>query len=277
MKKIAIIGLGLIGGSIGLSLKKNRLCEKIIGFGRNKERLEKAKRLGAIDEIGKDYKELAKVDVIFLATPVLSIIEIGKEVSKFIKGAIVSDAGSTKAEIVKNLSPLIPKFVGCHPMAGSHKSGIKFASCELFLNANVVLTPNSRTDKKAKDVISSLWKEMGANVIEMSPELHDELVALSSHIPHIASNILVELLGKRKKAKWVISSGFRDMARLSLSDPLLWSHIFITNKENITKGLDEISKIIVKWKAIMNNEEKLIAKLKEIGNLAREVNYGKDR
>ncbi|MEW6680815.1 MAG: prephenate dehydrogenase/arogenate dehydrogenase family protein, partial [bacterium] len=199
------------------------------------------------------------------------IIEIGKEVSKFIKGAIVSDAGSTKAEIVKNLSPLIPKFVGCHPMAGSHKSGIKFASCELFLNANVVLTPNSRTDKKAKDVISSLWKGMGANVIEMNPELHDELVALSSHIPHIVSNILVELVLKRKGVLSLISSGFRDMARLSLSEPLLWNDIFLTNKENIIKGLDKMKEIIVKWKKLLNNKERLLLylKLKEINDRAK--------
>ncbi|MEW6482792.1 MAG: prephenate dehydrogenase/arogenate dehydrogenase family protein [bacterium] len=275
------MGLGLIGGSIGLSLKKNKLCSSIIGFGRNRERLEEAKKLGAIDEIGKDYKELAKVEVIFLATPVLSIIEIGKEVSKFIKEAIVSDAGSTKAEIVKNLSPLIPKFVGCHPMAGSHKSGIKFASGELFLNANVVLTPNSRTDKKAKEVISSLWKGMGANVIEMNPELHDELVALSSHIPHIVSNILVELVLKRKEALSLISSGFRDMARLSLSEPLLWNDIFLTNQENIIKGLDKMKEIIVKWKKLLNNKERLLLylKLKEINDRAkglREERNGKN-
>ncbi|MEW6102730.1 MAG: prephenate dehydrogenase/arogenate dehydrogenase family protein [bacterium] len=268
---VGIIGLGLIGGSIGLSLKKNRLVDKIIGFGRNKERLEEAKKLGVIDKIGEDFADLAEVDIVFLATPVLKIIEIGKEVSKFIKEAIVSDAGSTKTLIVKELSPLIPRFVGAHPMAGSHKSGIKFASDSLFSNACVVLTPNNRTEKEAKGVISSLWKGMGAKVVEMSPELHDELVALSSHIPHITSNILIELISGRKEAQSLISSGFKDMTRLSLSDPHLWNDIFLTNKENIIKGLDKMIEVITKWKGLINNNQGLLENLEKINKITKEV------
>jgi len=207
----------------------------------------------------------------------LSIIEIGKGLSKFTKNTIVSDTGSTKKAIVNELSPLIPKFVGAHPMAGSHKKGIKFASEELFKNCILVLTPTENTDKKSKEIIKRLWKKMGANVIEIDPEIHDSLVSLSSHIPHIASNILVELIGSKKEAFPLISSGFRDMTRLSLGDPYLWKDIFLTNKENIIKGLDEIGKIIVKWKCLMNNEEMLIEKLKEINKIAMEVNYGENR
>lgn len=269
--KVGIIGLGLIGGSIGLSLKKNRLCSSIIGFGRNKEKLLSAKEKGAIDEIGENLKGIAGADVIFLASPVLSIIEIGKEISKFVNNAIVSDVGSTKETIVKELSSLIPRFVGCHPMAGSHKVGIENALDSLFLNSTIILTPNEHTQREALDVISSLWKKMGADVIEMPPSLHDELVSLSSHIPHIASNILVELILERKEATRLISSGFRDMARLSLSDPILWRDIFLTNKENIIKGLDRMKENIVRWKEIINNKERLENELKQINNIAKNI------
>lgn len=268
--KVAIIGVGLIGGSIGLSLKKNRLCSSIIGFGRNKERLVFAKKRGAIDEIGEDLKGLASVDVVFIASPVLSIIEIGKEISKFIGNAIVSDVGSTKEVIVKELSCLIPRFVGGHPMAGSHKVGIENASDSLFLNSTIILTPNEYTQREALDAISSLWKKMGGDVIEMPSNLHDELVALSSHIPHIASNILVELILERREASRLISSGFRDMARLSLSDPILWRDIFLTNKENIIKGLDKMKENIVRWKEIIHNKEMLENELKQINQYGKE-------
>ncbi len=269
--KIGIIGLGLIGGSIGLSLKKNRLCDLRVGFGRNKERLEEAKKIGAIDEIGENLEQIRDLDIVFLALPVLSIIEIGKEISGFTKDAIICDVGSTKKAIMQELSPLIPRFVGCHPMAGSHNSGIKYATDSLFFNATVVITPNSNTKKEAKEVISSLWKKMNALLIEMNPEMHDEFVALSSHIPHITSNILVELISERLGAHPLISSGFRDMTRLALSDPLLWRDIFITNKENIINGLDKMIEIIVKWKGSMNDEERLANKLKEINNLAKNI------
>lgn len=278
---IAIIGVGLIGGSIGLSLKKNKLCSSIIGFGRDKKRLKEAKDLGIIDKIGENFNELKRKDVIFLCCPVLSIIEIGKEISPFIKGSIVSDVGSTKGLIVKELSPLIKRFVGAHPMAGSHKSGIKNASDRLFVNSTIVLTPNEHTEKDALNVISSLWKGMGADVIEMDPDYHDKLVALSSHIPHIASNVLIELILKKKDALPLISSGFRDMTRLSLSSPLIWYDIFQTNKKHIIKGLDIMEKHIIKWKMLMDDKKRLINKLKQINRKAKyirkEVDYGEDR
>ncbi|HAW50080.1 TPA: hypothetical protein DCX16_03925 [bacterium] len=270
--RIGIIGIGLIGASLGLSLKKRNLCGKITGFGRNKETLQKAKEIGAVDQTTDSLEEIANNDIIFLAVPVLSIVEVGKNLARYVENAIVADVGSTKKIIVDELSLAIPKFIGCHPMAGSHKKGPEFAKDGLFKDAVVVITPIEKTDIPSKNTIKNLWEKLDAKIIEISPDEHDRLVSLSSHIPHIVSNILVELVGKN----CLISSGFHSMARLALSDPLLWRDIFITNRENIIIGLEKMEKNIVKWKDIMNDEKALMNHLDEINRLAKEVFYGED-
>ncbi|MBU2462181.1 prephenate dehydrogenase/arogenate dehydrogenase family protein [bacterium] len=268
--KIAIVGVGLIGGSIGLAIKSKRLASKVIGIGRRPESLKKALELGCIDEAFDDLKRAEDADFIFLATPPLAIIEIGKKLSEFAKDSIVTDAGSTKEEIVRELTPIFPYFVGAHPMAGSHKTGPEFASSSLFLGSQVVITPINETDRWAKEAVANLWRKMGARIIEMPPSEHDRLVALSSHIPHILSFILVNLI-KKEGAESLISTGFNDMARLSLSNPVLWNEIGMTNKSNILAGLSELRCLIEEWQDAFKDEGKFLEKLQQTQSYAKDL------
>ena len=244
--KVAIVGVGLIGGSLGLAIKAKGLANKVIGIGRSKESLRKAEELGCVDETTDDIRRAKDADLIFLAIPPLAIIDIGKKLSRFAKESIITDVGSTKERIVLELSPVLPKFIGSHPMAGSHRQGSESASASLFSKSLVVITPTKDTDISIKEKVSYFWEELGARVIEMDAEEHDRIVALSSHIPHILSFSLVDLV-KRGGAEALVSTGFTDMTRLSLSPPSLWNEICLTNKSNILSGLSEMKGIISEW------------------------------
>lgn len=268
--KIAIVGVGLIGGSIGLAIRSKGLADKVVGIGRRLESLKKAEELGCVDEATDDLSRAGEADLIFLATPPLAIIEMGKSLSKFSRERVVTDVGSTKEEIVRELTPILPYFVGAHPMAGSHQSGPEFASPSLFVGAQVILTPINETASWAKERVKDLWRKMGANVREMPPSQHDRIVALSSHILHILSFVLVDLV-KKEGAESLISTGFKDMTRLSLSSPVLWNEIGITNKKNILAGLSKIRRLIEEWQEAIKDEGKLLEKLQETQGYAKEL------
>jgi prephenate dehydrogenase len=259
--KVAIVGVGLMGGSIGLCIKKRGLADVVIGIGRSRERLLTAKERGAVDEITEDLRRVEDADLVFLATPILSIIEIGKKIAEWVDSSIVTDVGSTKREIVEALTPIIPRFVGTHPMAGSHKSGPESASPSLFDGSVTVITPVETTEISAKSKIEALWREMGTDVAELSPEEHDRLVAISSHIPHILSFCLVNLAEREKEIEPVLSTGFCDMARLSLSEPSMWKDIALSNRDNILRGLGEIKGIIDEWQGLIKKEDGLLERI----------------
>lgn len=267
--KVAIVGVGLIGGSLGLAIKAKGLANKVIGIGRSRENLKKAEELGCIDEATDDLNRAEYADLIFLATPPLAIIEIGKKLSQFAKESIVTDAGSTKERIMSELSPILPKFIGSHPMAGSHRQGSESASASLFSNSLVVVTPTKDTDTSAKEKVCHLWEKIGAKVIEMDAEEHDRIVSLSSHIPHILSFSLVDLV-KRGGAEALVSTGFTDMARLSLSPPSLWNEICLTNKSNILSGLSKMKDIISEWQEAIERGD-ILEKFQEIQKDAKDL------
>jgi prephenate dehydrogenase len=252
--KVVIVGVGLIGGSIGLAIKSRGLASRVIGIGRNRENLKKAKELGCIDEATDDLKRAEGADLIILATPPLAIIEIGKKISEFAKESIITDAGSTKERIVSELSTILPKFIGSHPMAGSHRQGCEAAYSSLFSNSLVVVTPTKDTDALAKERVCFLWEKVGARVIEMNAEEHDRITSVSSHIPHILSFSLVDLV-KRCGAEALVSTGFADMARLSLSPASVWNEICLTNKSNILSGIAKMKDIISEWQEAIEREE----------------------
>ncbi|MDI6751563.1 MAG: prephenate dehydrogenase [bacterium] len=275
--KVAIVGVGLIGGSLGLALKTKGLASKVIGIGRNKESLKKAEELGCVDFATDDLKGVKDADLIFLATPPLAIIEIGKKISEFARESIITDVGSTKERIVNELSPILPKFIGSHPMAGSHRQGSEAASASLFSRSLVVITPTKDIDS-IKEKVSCLWEKVGARVIEMDAEEHDRIVGLSSHIPHILSFSLVNLV-KRGNAETLVSTGFTDMARLSLSPPSLWNEICLTNKSNILSGLSKMKDIISEWQeAIKKGDilEKFQETQKEAMAISAQLSANKD-
>src|SRR3989339_39044 len=219
--KVAIVGVGLIGGSIGLALKNSKIkIDSIIGVGRNVERLKLAKKLGAVDEFTVDIENGVKdADFVFICLPVTLIADTVKKISLFCKKeAIITDVGSVKSAIVKKIekyftfkSILQPVFVGGHPIAGSEKTSVKFASKNLFQNAMVVLTPTKKTDKNALKKMKFIWEKMMASVKIMTPEEHDKIISFTSHLPHALAFSLVNAVDNLEFA----GSGFKDTTRIA--------------------------------------------------------------
>lgn len=273
IKSVAIIGVGLIGGSLGLALKKANWTQNIIGIGRREEKLQQALKLGAVDSTVTDiYFGVKRVDMVILATPVNSILEIASQMVPYLKmGAIVMDVGSTKERIVRKLTPALSlsevHFVGTHPLAGSEESGIEVAKADLFKEATCVITSTPQTNEDALSIVRSLWESVGAKVVEMSPELHDELIAYSSHLPHIIATALVDLTKMQdKKILSLLASGFKDTTRIAASDPVMWRDICLTNQEKILKSISEFRKILDKWQRLIEqaNPEILKTEFEEV-------------
>lgn len=258
IKSVAIIGVGLIGGSLGLALKKADLCQNIIGIGRKEEKLQQALKLGAVDSVVTDiYFGVKRADMVILAVPVNSIIEIATQMTPYLKmGAIVMDAGSSKGKIVRKITPSLSEsevyFVGTHPLAGSEESGIEVAKADLFEGAVCIITPIPQTNEEAISVVRTLWEGVGAKTVEMSPEEHDELIASSSHLPHIVAYSLVDLIKQQdKKILPLLASGFKDTTRIASSSPEMWRDICLSNQEQILKAIACFKKNLEKWENLV--------------------------
>lgn len=260
-KHVAIIGVGLIGGSFALSLKKLGFRGKIAGIGRNEENLIRAKEIKAIDSYSTEPAEGVKdADLILLSTPVGQFVEIIKRVRGHLKkGAIVTDVGSVKAEVVKQLDHLMPEgvsFVGGHPIAGKECSGVDSASPNLFDNTRCVITPGEHTDRKALDKILNLWKTMGSETVIMSPEEHDSIFAAVSHLPHVVAYVLINTIMDFNDNILIHGGrGLRDMTRIALSPSKLWRDICRYNKENIMKTLERFLFSVEEVKNLIENSD----------------------
>jgi len=259
--KVAIIGVGLIGGSIGLALKKRGLARLVVGVGRRRSSLKKAEKRGAIDWGTLSLESGVRgADLVILATPVLKIIDFGKRLPKLVApGTIITDVGSTKAEVVRILERSLPKgvhFVGGHPMAGSEHRGVEFAQKDLFRGTLTFITKTKNTNSAALRTISSLWRTLGAKVEILSPAKHDKIVANISHLVHIAA---CELVNSAKGDLKYASSGFADTTRIASSDPGLWRDILLTNKNQIAGSLDKyISSLQRIKRAVRRSDAKMI-------------------
>jgi prephenate dehydrogenase len=267
IKVVAICGVGLIGGSIGKAFIKKRLAKRIIGIGRNVQKLKKAVKQKAITEFFLDFKKIKEADLVILATPVIHIEETLKKISPYLKkGCIITDTGSTKERIVNVASKYLRKdvyFVGAHPIAGSEKSGVDFSSTELFKGSTCVLTPIKSTNKDALKLIKNLWEKLDAKVIIVTPKEHDKIIALTSHLPHFIACALVLLISKNKKDFLpMIGKGFKDTTRIAASNAENWCEIAISNKKNISNGIKDFIRIIKKISNSLNKNS--IKDLKEL-------------
>jgi prephenate dehydrogenase len=277
-KKIAIIGVGLIGGSFGMCIKKKRIASEVMGIGRNLSRLNKAVKLRAIDRATIDMKEGVKgADIVFISVPVKTIPVIVKKILPFLKkGCIITDAGSTKAEILKEIEKMLSKninFVAGHPIAGSENQGAGNARPDLFKNAFCVLTPGKRINKSALKQIINIWKRCGAKIMVMDPKEHDRILSATSHIPHIAAialmHVFSDLAGIKKEAKLLIGGGFRDTTRIAASSAEMWKDIFETNSIEVLKALTEFKRKITKIESLIKNKD--FDRLNKILKHAKEV------
>ncbi len=245
-RTVFIIGLGLIGGSIALSIRKEHDVH-IRGFDISEEQLKMALSLKVIDEIASSLEEgIQDADLIVFATPVLKTEELIQTISTLDlkKGAIVTDVGSTKSRIVEQAACLLEKgvtFIGGHPMAGSHKNGVEAARSHLFENAFYILTPMEGTSVRSIIQLQNWLKGTNARFIELSPKEHDRLVAAISHFPHIVAASLVHQVAKIEEDDPLVSrlaaGGFRDITRIASSNPTMWRDILLHNKESLLQLL----------------------------------------
>lgn len=256
-RRVAIIGVGLIGGSVGKAIKKRGLADTVVGIGRRVSSIKEALRRGAIDEGTLDpVKGIRGADLVIIATPVGLIPEIARKISGSLsKGCIMTDVGSTKGEVVRSLERVMPKdshFIGSHPLAGSEKRGVKFAQENLLKGSVVIMTKTKRTKKAALDKLSEFWRSLGVGrVVITSPDEHDTVVAEISHLPHIAAVAIVNTASD--KSLEFASSGFKDTTRIAASDPGIWRDICVTNRRQIIKAIERYERNIVRLKNLIRN------------------------
>jgi len=257
MLNIAIIGTGLIGGSMALDLKKHTKVKKIIGVDKNQEYLYRAKQLGIIDDSLPLKQAIAESDLIILATPVDTSIRLLPEILSLVDKQVVFDVGSTKENIIKCIDnyPKRGRFVATHPMAGTEYSGPDAALNNLFRNKSVMICDADGSDKDALELVKEIYEFLGMNMVYMDPKPHDLHAAYVSHISHISSFALsLTVLEKEKIEKNILdmaSGGFDSTVRLAKSSPAMWTPIFMQNSGNIVDVLNSYISVLQKFKNVI--------------------------
>jgi len=246
MMNIAIIGLGLIGGSVALALRRARPDANIIAFDRDESQLDLALRTGAIDAGATSFAAIEGADVVLVSVPVAETGAIFDALAPYLGvNAVLTDVGSTKRSVIAaartHLGTKVSQFVPGHPIAGREHAGFAAAASELFEGKNVVLTPLAENTPAVVETVRSLWRACGANVVEMSADAHDAVFAAVSHLPHLLAFALVDELAQRPNAKSLFSfaaSGFRDFTRIASSSPEMWRDIALNNRDALVREFD---------------------------------------
>lgn len=244
-RKISIIGIGLMGGSLGLAIKKQNVAREIVGFSHTAASVNYALEHKIIDQIAPDLKTAVhNADLVILAAPVKTIMNLLPMIAPHLsRYCIVTDVGSTKASIVQAAQKSLlsyPMFVGSHPLAGSEKKGTTHASAELFEGAVCIMTPTDQTNRLAKEKVKHFWINLGTQVKFLTPDQHDKILAYISHLPHLIAYTLVETI----PAEYLEFSaqGLKDTTRIASSSPQMWNDICLANPKNIVKSIDELVK-----------------------------------
>ncbi len=263
-RRVAIVGAGFMGASLGLAIKKHGLAKEIVGIGRHETSLREATDVGAIDESTLDLKKgIQGADLIVLATPVSGILDtldiLGKDFRR--GGVIVTDVGSTKAAIVDKAEKVLYHsvlFVGSHPLVGSEKKGPACASDKLYEGAACIMTPTEKTNRLARDKIKHFWGQLGCQVKMMAPDEHDEALAYVSHLPHLSAFAIIKAIPDQFLEH--AAQGLKDTTRVAISDPEMWRDIALSNPKHVLKSLDEMVRAIaVMRKAIVSKDREALA------------------
>lgn len=247
-RKMVVVGLGLICGSLALDVRRRKLVGEIIGYGRSEANLRWAKKQGIIDSYFMREDEMPDdVNFLMMGTPVQTIVPLTAALLPRLKaGCVISDVGSVKAEIVQGMDRLLPKnipFVAGHPIAGSEQWGARAAKPDLFLRRRTILTPTRKTDKAALKKVATLWRKVGAKVELMDPEVHDRVLGVVSHLPHVLVYALVNALDRTHvrgvDLKSYCAGGFKDFTRIASSRPELWRDICLMNHRALGRSLGD--------------------------------------
>ncbi len=238
--ELAILGVGLLGGSVALAARRRGVARRIVGVETDPAARERALSLGLVDAIEPEPgPALAAAEIVVCCVPVDRVAELLRRAADFARpGTLLTDVGSTKGVIVSAVEDSLPghvSFVGSHPLAGSEKGGPEHASARLFEGRVVVVTPTERTPPAALERIGNFWQALGARVLPMNPQDHDRAVAVTSHLPHLVSSTLARMLPPEMAE--LAASGFRDTTRLAAGDPVLWTAICLQNRSFLLRAL----------------------------------------
>jgi len=255
--KLAVVGVGLIGGSLSLALKDAGAVGHVVGVGRGLPNLEAALRLGVVDSYTQDLAAgVAGADVVFLATPVQTLGAVAEQAMPHLKaGAIITDGGSVKQAVIDAIEPHLRDdvhFVPGHPIAGTENSGAEAAFATLYCDRRCILTPTGNTDAEALDRMQRMWQLVGSQVVIMDVEKHDRVLAAISHLPHMVAYALVNAVGSYDRYNENIleysAGGFRDFTRIASSDPTMWRDIAMTNRDALIEMMEQFETFFAELK-----------------------------
>jgi prephenate dehydrogenase len=245
-KRVSLVGIGLLGGSLGLALKQRRLAGSVVGYVRRAASIRECENTGAVDRATRDLHEAIEgADLIILCTPLAQMRPLVEQmVPSLRRGVLLTDVGSVKGRVVGELEPLVAKtgavFVGSHPMAGSEKTGVAAASADLFEKALCVVTPTRKSPRTAILHVEQLWESVGARPMQMTPELHDAIVSRSSHLPFLLAAALANFTLNPEHPKdqaLLCAGGFRDTTRIASGSPEMWRDIALANRKHLSQAL----------------------------------------
>ncbi len=269
--KITIIGVGLLGGSIGLAARKIHVAKEIAGFVRNQKNISDCEKFGATDFATTDLlSAVSNSDLVILCTPLAQMPSLAEQMLPALKrGAIVTDVGSVKSNVVRELESLVQKsgahFIGSHPMAGAEKTGVAVARANLFENAVCVLTPTKKSNANAVRKLEQFWQSLGARVLKIDAAQHDLLVSRSSHLPHVIAAALANLVlnpANPKMQSQLCATGFRDTTRIASGSPEMWRDIALANRKNLSRAVDAFVAELKKFQtALKSGEAKALDKI----------------
>lgn len=267
MQKIAIIGMGQIGGSLGKALKSLGSKYYIIGVDTNSDTLDAALKTGAADEVSLNITAAKGSEIVIICTPSDSIARIYEKLAKIVdERTIITDAGSVKEPIEKAVKAVYKKgnlvpFVAAHPMAGREKNGISSADAKMFENAFVIITGSIPKSLKNESIVAKVWEDAGGKIIKIPPKKHDELAAFTSHLPHIIAFVMNKMYKdtkkKNKEIDFLTAGSFKSMTRVSVSSPDMWAPIFAMNDKNLGKFLKAFIKELRIFEKDLKNQAKI--------------------
>jgi len=285
-RKITLAGVGLLGGSLGLAVKQRGLAVKVDGLVRRSAGIAECNKLGVVDYATRDpLRAVEDADLVVMCTPLARMREVLQQMLPALKrGAILTDVGSVKSSVVRELQPLVAEaggyFVGSHPMAGAEKAGPSAARADLFVNAVCVVTPTTGSSPEAVDRVEDFWRAVGGRPLRMTPELHDDLVGRSSHLPHVVAAELANYVlspAHPKQQAMLCANGFRDTTRIASGSPEMWRDIALANRKNLARVLGVFVEDLQEFKlALENGDEKLVEEFFEKAKQRRDAWSGQN-
>jgi prephenate dehydrogenase len=278
--KITLVGVGLLGGSLGLAIRQRRLADRVVGYVRRESSVDECQRLGAVDHAERDLSRAVEgADLIILCTPIAQMREISELMLPALKaGALVTDVGSVKGSVVQDLEPLLAArglhFIGSHPMAGAEKTGVSAANPDLFVRAICILTPTPNSPSEQVRELEQFWSAVGARPIRLMADAHDDLVSRSSHLPHVVAaelaNYVLSPVHPKEQAL-LCANGFRDTTRIASGSPEMWRDICLANRKNLARVLGVFIEDLQEFQLALEKEDrKAIAEFFEQGKQRRD-------